>query len=69
MIKLTKIDGSTIAINENFIENIAESPDTIIMLNSGRSCIVKESIDEIVEKTISFVQSCNRQSKQTNCEN
>ncbi len=69
MIKLTKIDGSTIAINENYIENIAESPDTIVMLNSGRSCVVKESIDEIIEKTISFVQSCNKQPKQIKREN
>ena len=69
MIKLTKIDGSTIAINENFIETISESPDTIIILRSGRSCIVKESADEIIEKAISFSQSCNKQPKQINNEN
>lgn len=59
MIKLTKTDNSVIAVNENFIENIAQTPDTFIALTSGKTLVVKESIDEIIELVESFHRRCH----------
>lgn len=61
MIKLTRVDDSVIAINEEFIENVTEAPDTIIMLQNGRSYVVKEKINEIIALTIEFKQKCVKQ--------
>lgn len=54
MIKLTKMDGKQVAFNESFIENIAETPDTIITMHSGKSYVVKENIDEILKLITEF---------------
>lgn len=63
MIKLTRSDGTIMAVNEDFIENIYQAPDTIIMLQSGRSFVVKESIDEIINLIIKFKNNCYNQIK------
>ncbi len=54
MIYLRKINDKEIVINCDKIESIQESPDTIILLSNGKKIIVKNSIDEIVEKTVEF---------------
>ncbi len=54
MIYLKKINDKEIVINCDKIESIQESPDTIILLSNGKKIIVKNSIDEIVEKTVEF---------------
>ncbi len=58
MIKLTKVDGRAIAVNEDFIENIASAPDTIITMQSGRAFVVKENMEEIILLIKQFKKSC-----------
>lgn len=50
MIILTKINDTEFALNFELIEIMQETPDTTITLTTGRKLIVKESIDEILEK-------------------
>ena len=47
MIEVTKFDGTEILLNENYIEFIEETPDTVISLVNGKKIIVKESRQEI----------------------
>ena len=54
MIKLTRLDGSEILINEDFVEVIEETPDTVISLQNGHRFYVKENIDMIIEKARDF---------------
>lgn len=61
MIILTKLGGKQILMNENMIESAVESPDTIITLSNGHSIIVQESMEEILDKVLSF----NRNSRRT----
>lgn len=49
MIKLTRLDGSNILMNEDMFELVTETPDTVITLGNGRNYFVKESMDEIME--------------------
>jgi flagellar protein FlbD len=54
MIKVTRLNGSEFYINEDMIEFLEETPDTIITLNTEKKLVVKESIGEILEDVIAF---------------
>ncbi len=47
MIEVTKINGVKILINEDLIEVVEETPDTVITLTTKRTIIVKESRQDI----------------------
>ena len=47
-------------LNEDNIETVTQSPDTIVVLNNGHSYIVQESMDEIMESIIAFNRSSRR---------
>lgn len=50
MIYLTKLNGDVFGLNDDLIETITENPDTTILLNNGKLYIVKETMDEVVDK-------------------
>ena len=54
MICLTKLNGVEFILNCDHIESIQESPDTTIQLTNGKLYIVRESMREVVEKTVAF---------------
>jgi len=56
MIELIKTDGSKIVINADLIQEIKETPDTVITLTNGKKLLVKDSADEIIEKVIKYRQ-------------
>ena len=47
MIEVTKLNGSTVLVNSDLIESVAETPDTVISLVTGKKIIVKESRQEV----------------------
>lgn len=47
MIEVTKMNGSVILINEDIVEIVEETPDTVISFSSGKKIIVKESRQEV----------------------
>ena len=48
------MNGEVLALKGNLIETISESPDTIILLTNGKIHIVKESMQEVINKTIEY---------------
>ena len=51
MILVTRLNkASQFYVNENLIEFLEETPDTIITLSTGKKVTVSESAIEIVEK-------------------
>ncbi len=54
MIALKGINNRDITVNCELIETIKSTPDTIITLTNGKNLIVKNSVDEIIEKTIEY---------------
>ncbi|HPY96335.1 MAG TPA: flagellar FlbD family protein [Candidatus Cloacimonadota bacterium] len=54
MIRLTKINGQEIYINNDLMEFIESTPDTIISLTTGKKLIVKETIEEVIDKIVEF---------------
>ncbi len=49
IIELTKLDTRKILINADLIETVEANPDTVLVLQSGRKLLVKESPEEIFE--------------------
>ena len=41
MIDITKMNGIVLTVNDNLIETIEETPDTVITLTTGKKIIVK----------------------------
>ncbi|MHC1698310.1 MAG: flagellar FlbD family protein [Geobacteraceae bacterium] len=54
MIKLTRLDGSQIFVNEDQIEVVEETPDTHITLSNGNRYVVLESAAVLIERIVSF---------------
>lgn len=47
MIEVTKMDGRKILLNEQLIETVESSPDTVVVTTTGRKLILRESMGEI----------------------
>ncbi|MCD6550660.1 flagellar FlbD family protein [Thermotoga sp.] len=54
MIRLTRIDGRWFFLNADLIETVEALPDTTITLLNGRKYIVKESVEEVVQRVIEY---------------
>ena len=54
MIKLTRLDGSELYVNAEFIQSVESTPDTHIILLNGHSYVVTEGDDDVVERIIEY---------------
>jgi len=50
MIKVTRLDGREYFVNPHQIECIEVNPDTTLVMLSGKHHIVREEVDDILEK-------------------
>lgn len=57
MIKLTRLNQHTVAINPDNILWADASPDTTLCLVGGEKLIVRESLDELMERVASYQTS------------
>ena len=54
MILITKLDNRKMVINAELIEMIETTPETLITLTTGKKVVVKETVEEVVEKIKTF---------------
>lgn len=57
MIAVTRLDGSTMVVNDDQIAWIETHPDTVISMMNGEKLLVRESPDELIERTRHFKRS------------
>ncbi len=57
MIKLTRLNQHTVAINPDNILWADASPDTTLCLMGGEKLLVRESLDELIERIASYQTS------------
>ncbi len=50
MIEITRMDGRMILVNENLIETVESTPDTVVIMANGRKFIVQESLPEVMKR-------------------
>lgn len=55
MIQLSRLNGSSITVNPYQIEFMEETPDTIILFQSGHKMVVKDRIKDIENKVTEFL--------------
>lgn len=54
MIELTRVNDTIFYLNCNEIERIELIPETAIILLNGKTYIVKNSAEEVIEKIVQF---------------
>jgi flagellar protein FlbD len=57
MIQLHRLNGDLIVVNTELIESILSGPDTVILMATGNRIVVKESIDEVIERAVAYRQT------------
>ena len=59
MIILTRYNGSPLMLNDEFIEIVEETPDTVVTMQNGHRYLVKEKITDIAEKSAFYRRQCS----------
>jgi flagellar protein FlbD len=54
MIQLTRLNHNEITINSDLIECLESTPDTLVKLTNGESFMVRESVEEVVQRVVDF---------------
>jgi flagellar protein FlbD len=54
MIAVTRLDGSAILLNEDLIETIEQTPDTVLSLVNGHKLMVRDNPAQLVQRVIDF---------------
>lgn len=49
MIKLSRLNGKEFMLNAELIEQIESTPDTVITLSSGKTVMVKETVETVLK--------------------
>ena len=60
MIRLTRLDGSELYVNAEFIQSVESKPDTHIVLFNGHSYVVTESDHDVVQQIIDYRRGAAR---------
>lgn len=54
MLEVTRLNGQKVIINCDLIEYIDANPDTTISLTTSNRFVVKESVEEVIERIINY---------------
>ena len=54
MIFVTRLDGREVVINVDLIITIEKTPDTVLTLTTGDRIMVREPVEEIVQRAIAY---------------
>jgi flagellar protein FlbD len=54
MIKLTRLNGEEFVVNAELIRYVESRPDTYLTLTSNDRVIVRESVEEVVRRSIAW---------------
>lgn len=57
MIRLTRINGEPFVLNAELIRYVEARPDTYVTLVNGDRIIVRETLDEVMDRAIRYQQS------------
>ena len=54
MILVTRLNGPEFALNPDLVERAESTPDTVVTLVDGTRFVIRESLDEVIEKVREF---------------
>jgi flagellar protein FlbD len=59
VIKVTRLDGSQLVVNSDLVETVEATPDTVVSLIDGRKMVVRETVDQVVDRFLEFRRKAN----------
>ncbi len=59
MIRLKRLNGKDFVVNCDLIEFIEGTPDTVVTLVSGNRMVVRETVDEVIDKVVEYKRNTN----------
>ncbi len=54
MVRVTRLNGAEIVVNASVIQSLESTPDTVVRLLNGQRLVVRETVDEVIGKVISY---------------
>lgn len=54
MITLTRLNGGRFVLNADLIRTVEQTPDTMIKLTTGEHVLVRESLDEVIDRVVEY---------------
>ncbi|MFC1614496.1 flagellar FlbD family protein [Gemmatimonadota bacterium] len=54
MIAVTRLNGQQFIVNAELVELVESTPDTIISLTTGKKFMVKETVENVVDRIIQY---------------
>lgn len=57
MIQLTRLNNQTLMVNSDLIKFVERSPDTVITLVTGEKIVVRDSVEQVLERVVEFRRS------------
>ena len=60
MICLTRLNGQAFVVNAEKIRYVESTPDTLVCCDHGEKMMVKESLQEVVRKSIDYARTVRR---------
>ncbi len=58
MIEVTRLQSQKIVVNADLIEFVEETPDTMITTTTGKKLIVRESVNDVIDKVVAYRRQC-----------
>ncbi len=62
MIELSRLNGKKFILNCELIKMIEATPDTVITLTSGEKLMVKDQVDDVVERSTDYLKRLRQES-------
>ena len=59
MIRVTKLNQDVVVLNAELIRYVERCPDTLITLINGDTLMVRETLDDVVRRAVTYHQAKN----------
>lgn len=54
MVLLTRLDGREVLVNDDLVVIVDRTPDTVMHLTTGDRIVVREPLEDVMERVIAF---------------
>lgn len=60
MIIVSRLNGEALGLNADLIERVEAMPDTVVTLVDGKKLLVRESVEEVIDRVMAYQASILR---------
>jgi len=54
MIVVSRLNGERFGVNAEHIERVEETPDTVLTLVDGKKYLIRESLEDVIDRVVSY---------------